>query len=807
MTSTFSPGRITLLNLPTDGQDAVNQNYVDSKTWKKSVKAASTTNITLPTIVTVDGITISNGERVLLKNQSTNTENGIYYNNSGSFARTNDAKAGDDASGSFIYIIEGTVNSGNIFNITNPLGSTWSSGITCVPYVPTSATPAEPYNSIQYNNTGVLAGSSSLTWDDTNKLMTLSGKEIIFLATKTGSPTLNGSIFEIKTQNFTDNSGGPTSSNAVFNSIAQPTLSATASTTTTNAATLYIEGSPIVGTNQTITNRYSLWVDNGTVKIDENFVIDGNIENRAGNILLSSTSAQSITHTGGSGQNLTIISTGGNVIVDTVVFNTGAVSGATSISMAGALSGVTTLGMSGTLTNTSGNILLSSATAQAITHTGASGQNLTISSTNGDVIVESVVFNGGAMSGITTGNFSGDITLSGATTQAITQTGSGNLTISSTNASVLVESVVFNGGALSGITTLAMGGTLSGVTTANISSDITLSGATTQAITQTGSGNLTISSTSANVVVESVTFTGAAISTASTIGMSGTLTSTGGGIALTSASAQTIAHTGGVGQDLTISSGGNVIVDSVIFNNGALSGVTSLAISGALSGITTANISGDITMSGATTQAITQTGSGNLTINSTNASVLVESVTFTGAAISTVSTIGMSGNLTNTAGNILLSSASGQSITHTGASGQNLTISSINGDTVIEAVIFNGSSITNVADPTVDSGAVNRGYLVKYTSVNASTYTIVANDRYVGIKYNGGVCTVTLPLISTVGNKIYNIIDEAGVSEIYNIIINCSGADTVYSDTSIAISENYSVLSLYNDGVSKWYLV
>jgi hypothetical protein len=74
------------------------------------------------------------------------------------------------------------------------------------------------------------------------------------------------------TDSSTANSG--TATNAVFNSFAQPTLAAThTSVTTTNASTVYIENAPAAGTNQAITNAYSLWVDAGSTRLDGSLIL------------------------------------------------------------------------------------------------------------------------------------------------------------------------------------------------------------------------------------------------------------------------------------------------------------------------------------------------------------------------------------------------------------------------------------------------------------------------------------------------------------------------------------------------------
>merc|ERR1719473_2632249 len=96
-------------------------------------------------------------------------------------------------------------------------------------------------------------------------------------------------------------------------------------------------------------------------------------------LTLSNTAAQAITHVGGGAAHLTIKSTNGNTIVETVTFADNVITN------------VDTLTMSGDLTNSAGSILLTSANAKAITHTGGSG-NLEITS-GSNVEIESVMFN------------------------------------------------------------------------------------------------------------------------------------------------------------------------------------------------------------------------------------------------------------------------------------------------------------------------------------------------------------------------------------------------------------------------------
>lgn len=91
--------------------------YVDNKvaglSWKQAVRAATTANGTLATAYangqTIDGVTLATGDRILIKNQTTGTENGIYtVNASGAPTRTTDADSGAELVNATCYASEGT---------------------------------------------------------------------------------------------------------------------------------------------------------------------------------------------------------------------------------------------------------------------------------------------------------------------------------------------------------------------------------------------------------------------------------------------------------------------------------------------------------------------------------------------------------------------------------------------------------------------------------------------------------------------------------------------------------------------------
>jgi hypothetical protein len=131
MTGAIAMGtnKITGLGTPTDGTDAATKNYVDSAAqgidWKASVRAATTAAVTLASDLengdTLDGVTLATGDRVLVKNQSTGSENGIYVvKASGAPDRSTDADAGSELTSNFaVFVEEGTVNADQGYTLTN----------------------------------------------------------------------------------------------------------------------------------------------------------------------------------------------------------------------------------------------------------------------------------------------------------------------------------------------------------------------------------------------------------------------------------------------------------------------------------------------------------------------------------------------------------------------------------------------------------------------------------------------------------------------------------------------------------------
>lgn len=91
---------------------------------KGSVRAATTANITLSGTQTIDGVAVVAGNRVLVKDQSTGANNGIYAVAAGSWTRATDFDTSAEVtSGLTVTVEEGTTNGGKMFMLTtaNPI--------------------------------------------------------------------------------------------------------------------------------------------------------------------------------------------------------------------------------------------------------------------------------------------------------------------------------------------------------------------------------------------------------------------------------------------------------------------------------------------------------------------------------------------------------------------------------------------------------------------------------------------------------------------------------------------------------------
>jgi hypothetical protein len=118
----------TISTGPTNAADIANKQYVDQIAAGLSVKepvlVATTANITLSGFQSIDGVTVAAGNRVLVKNQTAQAENGIYVAASGAWSRATDMATWAQVPGAFCFVQEGTSQADNGYVCTSNKGGT-----------------------------------------------------------------------------------------------------------------------------------------------------------------------------------------------------------------------------------------------------------------------------------------------------------------------------------------------------------------------------------------------------------------------------------------------------------------------------------------------------------------------------------------------------------------------------------------------------------------------------------------------------------------------------------------------------------
>ena len=115
---------------PTADAHFATKGYVDSVSEgldvKQSCQVATTANITIATALnsgdSIDGVTLANGDRVLVKDQSVSSQNGIYVVGD-TPVRADDLATGADAAGAFTFVEQGSTNADIGFVCTSNKGS------------------------------------------------------------------------------------------------------------------------------------------------------------------------------------------------------------------------------------------------------------------------------------------------------------------------------------------------------------------------------------------------------------------------------------------------------------------------------------------------------------------------------------------------------------------------------------------------------------------------------------------------------------------------------------------------------------
>jgi hypothetical protein len=146
--------------------------------WKGSVTAASTANVASLSGVgaALDGVTLAENDVVLLKDQTTGSENGFWLVTNNAWTRNENLIAGSNAAGIAVFVNEGSTNSDTIWVCTNDEAAAVVGTDALVFATITSVIGAAGSDTqVQFNNAGALGGAAGLTYNVGTNVVTTTG--------------------------------------------------------------------------------------------------------------------------------------------------------------------------------------------------------------------------------------------------------------------------------------------------------------------------------------------------------------------------------------------------------------------------------------------------------------------------------------------------------------------------------------------------------------------------------------------------------------------------------------------------------
>jgi hypothetical protein len=193
--------------------------------WKQSVELATTAdvgNLVLANVQpnSIDGITVQTNYRILVKDQDSGAQNGIYLvRNAGTGSNGWWTRSLDAAQSSFVTaglavnVVSGTVNGGKEFKLTTP--DPINLGTTVLTFIdPNAAAGAGGANTyVQFNDASVLNGSAGFTFNKFTNAATISGNVVTTSGYFVGNGAFLTGIISggSGTVNYTTSNSAPTS--------------------------------------------------------------------------------------------------------------------------------------------------------------------------------------------------------------------------------------------------------------------------------------------------------------------------------------------------------------------------------------------------------------------------------------------------------------------------------------------------------------------------------------------------------------------------------------------------------------------
>jgi len=241
---------------PTDAAHIANKGYVDAARQgldvKQSVRVATTGPITIATDLqandVIDGVTLVAGDRVLVKDQSTASENGIYVAvASGAASRSSDANGtadtGEISAGTFTFVEEGTENADHGFVVsTNGTIVVGTTGIAWTQFSGTGSFIAGDGLSKSGNtiNVNVVANRTAITGDAVDIASTYVGQTSI-----TTLGTITTGVWTGTDVAVADGGTGASDASTARTNLGTKTTAGTSSTSTSKLARIAAQGNAV----------------------------------------------------------------------------------------------------------------------------------------------------------------------------------------------------------------------------------------------------------------------------------------------------------------------------------------------------------------------------------------------------------------------------------------------------------------------------------------------------------------------------------------------------------------------------------
>jgi len=167
--------RITNLATPTAATDAVTKDYVDSFVqglhWVGSAKCATIGNIALTGLQTIDGYTTVVSDRVLVKNQNTPAENGIYLAATGAWTRADDYNALLEINNSAVFVLNGTTQNKSTWVQTATVTTIGTSAISFSAFSGPVVNTAGPGIALGSNGSVSVVEGAGIAFDGNNAMI------------------------------------------------------------------------------------------------------------------------------------------------------------------------------------------------------------------------------------------------------------------------------------------------------------------------------------------------------------------------------------------------------------------------------------------------------------------------------------------------------------------------------------------------------------------------------------------------------------------------------------------------------------